>query len=108
MKPIVPSTDTATRLRAASQALMGTKSGSKFCQLLEQAAIELESLSGPEGYAVAETADIMRSALAYIKHVGANHTMRGQPHPQQWLVDKMEAWFDESLCATPQHTKEDV
>jgi hypothetical protein len=32
---------------------MGTKSGSKFCQLLEQAAIELESLSGPEDEAVA-------------------------------------------------------
>jgi HPt (histidine-containing phosphotransfer) domain-containing protein len=46
-RPIAPCTDTATRLRAASQALMGTTSGSKFCQLLEQAAIELESLSGP-------------------------------------------------------------
>lgn len=30
--------------------------------------------------------DIYAGALAYILHVGANHTMRGEPHPQQWIV----------------------
>lgn len=31
--------------------------------------------------------NILEGALRYIEHVGANHTMRGEPHPQQWLVD---------------------
>lgn len=35
--------------------------------------------------------DTLDSALAYINHVGANHTMRGQPHPQQWLVENLES-----------------
>jgi hypothetical protein len=35
--------------------------------------------------------EALRAALNYINHVGANHTMRGQPHPQAWLVDKLEA-----------------
>jgi hypothetical protein len=48
------------RLRAASQALMGTTSGSKFCQLLEQAAIELESLSGPVSEAEAACAAMVK------------------------------------------------
>jgi hypothetical protein len=41
----------------------------------------------------------VRDALAYIKHVGANHTMRGEPHPQQWLVDKLEANLNSSFAA---------
>lgn len=53
-----------------------------------------------ESYAVAETAELVRDALAYIKHVGSNYTERGQPHPQQWLVEKLEAWFVDS-SSTP-------
>jgi hypothetical protein len=34
--------------------------------------------------------DIYEGALCYIKHVGSNWTMRGEPHPQQWLVDGLE------------------
>src|SRR5690348_7469879 len=30
-------------------------------------------------------------ALRYIQHVGANHTERGEPHPQRWIVDKLTA-----------------
>lgn len=30
------------------------------------------------------------SALNYIKHCGANAVMRGQPHPQQQIVDGLE------------------
>lgn len=33
----------------------------------------------------------LTDALAYINHVGANHTMRGNPHPQEWLVKDLEA-----------------
>ena len=32
----------------------------------------------------------LSAALAYIKHVGANHTMLGKPHPQQQIVDGLE------------------
>ena len=32
----------------------------------------------------------IRAALNYIKHVGANQTERGLPHPQQWIVDELE------------------
>jgi hypothetical protein len=34
---------------------------------------------------------VLDSALNYVKHLGANHTMRGKPHPQQWIVDGLEA-----------------
>lgn len=34
--------------------------------------------------------ELLQGALNYIKHVGANQTMRGQQHPQQWLVDGLE------------------
>ena|SRR3990167_774527 len=34
--------------------------------------------------------EALESALRYIQHVGANHIMCGQPHPQQWIVDKLE------------------
>lgn len=34
--------------------------------------------------------EILEAALNYIKHIGANHTMRGEPHPQQWIVDGLE------------------
>lgn len=42
---------------------------------------------------------LFRDALAYINHVGANHTMRGEPHPQQWLVDKLQANLSEQFAA---------
>lgn len=35
-------------------------------------------------------ADTFQAALNYIRHVGANAVMRGQPHPQQWIVDGLE------------------
>lgn len=34
--------------------------------------------------------EIYEGALNYIRHVGANHVMRGEPHPQAWLVDGLE------------------
>ena len=33
----------------------------------------------------------LQDALNYIKHCGANAVMRGQPHPQQQIVDWLEA-----------------
>lgn len=34
--------------------------------------------------------NIFQGALNYIRHVGANWTERGEPHPQQWIVDGLE------------------
>lgn len=34
--------------------------------------------------------EMIESALRYIQHVGANHVMRGEAHPQQWIVDGLE------------------
>ena len=45
--------------------------------------------------AVTENRKVMQDALNYIRHVGANHVMRGQPHPQQWIVDELEAVLKE-------------
>jgi len=33
----------------------------------------------------------MEPALRYIEHIGANHVMRGEPHPQQKIVDDLRA-----------------
>jgi hypothetical protein len=55
----------------------------EFAQLCDRALLTL-SKTVPDNA-------LLRDALAYINHVGANHTMRGEPHPQQWLVDKLEA-----------------
>lgn len=73
----------------------------RLADLLDEAAImcEMYALEGHGKMVLHEhhTAELakykeaMRDALAYIKHVGANHTMRGEPHPQQWIVDKLEA-----------------
>ena len=35
--------------------------------------------------------EAIEPALRYIQHVGANAVMRGQPHPQQWIVDALES-----------------
>lgn len=35
--------------------------------------------------------EVLDTALNYIKHCGANAVMRGQPHPQQWIVDGLTA-----------------
>ena len=35
--------------------------------------------------------EIYQGALNYIQHCGANQIMRGEPHPQQWLVDGLLA-----------------
>lgn len=43
--------------------------------------------------------EMIQAALNYIKHVGANWTMRGEPHPQQWIVDGLER-----ILATPSAT----
>jgi hypothetical protein len=43
-----------------------------------------------EAEGVSVPKDIYEGALCYIKHVGSNWTMRGEPHPQQWLVDGLE------------------
>lgn len=34
--------------------------------------------------------ETIEAALRYIQHVGANHVMRGEAHPQQWIVDGLE------------------
>lgn len=39
----------------------------------------------------AELLDAAKPALNYIEHVGANWTERGEPHPQQWIVDRLRA-----------------
>jgi hypothetical protein len=112
--PVVPRTDTATRLRAASQALMGTKSGSKFCQLLEQAAIELESLSGPSHKPAAVEA--LKGVLDEIEdYLEQRQDVRdGSDGPRantgMSLLSDLRWWRDSAgMCsATPQHTKENV
>lgn len=43
----------------------------------------------------------MADCLAYIRHVGANQTMRGEPHPQQWLVDWLESTITALHCVPP-------
>lgn len=45
----------------------------------------------------------VQDAINYIEHVGANWTMRGQPHPQQWILDNLHAM----LAAAPSHNKEE-
>ena len=40
----------------------------------------------------------LTAALNYIKHCGANAIMRGQPHPQQQIVD----WLEHALAAPEQ------
>ena len=45
-------------------------------------------LGEAEGVSVPRT--VYDAALNYIRHVGANHVMRGDPHPQQWIVDGLE------------------
>lgn len=50
---------------------------------------------------------ICNGALNYICHVGANHVMRGQPHPQQWLVDGLEAALKDAAPqaqGSPEHS----
>ena len=39
----------------------------------------------------------LQDSLNYIKHCGANVTMRGHPHPQQHIVD----WLEAALSAAP-------
>ena len=36
----------------------------------------------------------LQDALNYIKHCGANAVMRGQPHPQQQIVDWLSSALD--------------
>jgi hypothetical protein len=97
MKPIVPCTDTATRLRAASQALMGTKSGSKFCQLLEQAAIELESLSGPSHDMVT-----IQEVIDYLEEKGDFY----DEYQNLQAVTVLRRWAAIRSSATPSYTEE--
>ena len=47
------------------------------------AAVREESVTLPK--------PVYQAALNYIQHVGANHVMRGEPHPQQWIVDGLLA-----------------
>ena len=43
--------------------------------------------------------EAVEPALRYIQHVGANAVMRGEPHPQQWIVDKLEALLKSNNAA---------
>jgi hypothetical protein len=36
------------------------------------------------------TEDVLKDALNYILHVGSNWTERGEPHPQEWLVKRLQ------------------
>jgi hypothetical protein len=56
---------------------------------MREAATALRA-SPSEAEGVSVPKDIYEGALCYIKHVGSNWTMRGEPHPQQWLVDGLE------------------
>ena len=57
--------------------------------LMERAAATLRA-SPSEADRVSVPKDIYEGALNYIRHVGSNWTMRGEPHPQQWIVDGLE------------------
>ena len=51
------------------------------------AADELDALRAR----VQELFEVLAPALNYINHVGANYVMRGQPHPQQKIIDALKA-----------------
>jgi len=51
----------------------------------------LQALSRQPSDMVLVPREIYEGALNYIRHVGANWTERGQPHPQQWIVDGLLA-----------------
>ena len=65
--------------------------------LFQAAADRIDLLEGELSAALARaeaSEKVLRAALPYVKHCGANQVMRGEPHPQQWLVDKMQAAID--------------
>lgn len=45
--------------------------------------------------------DIFQAALNYIRHCGANQIMRGEPHPQQMIVDGLELAAANQPAAVP-------
>jgi len=47
--------------------------------------------------------EIYQGALNYIQHVGANNVMRGELHPQQWLVDGMLAAAPTNAAPRPHY-----
>jgi hypothetical protein len=49
--------------------------------------------------------EVLRDALAYINHVGSSHVMRGQPHPQEWLVKKLEAAISQYVGCSSKEAK---
>ena len=70
--------------------VMGAQPTPHKWDMLAALARELET-------ALAAAQEAMRNALNYIKHVGSNQTMKGLPHPQQWIADQLEA----ALAAAP-------
>lgn len=63
-----------------------------LCNLAHEGLHSLEYVNG----SVSIPRDDLMAALNYIEHVGANWTMRGQEHPQKWIVDKLHAALDSS------------
>ena len=53
----------------------------------------------PQAGMVMVPREIFDGALNYINHCGSNQIMRGEPHPQQWIVDGLLA---ASTNAAPQ------
>ena len=80
----------ANRLRSASKALMGTISGSKFCQLLEEAAIELEMVKDTQSEKAAKTPDDESEQLLLLSLDGiAAHLRReGLPDSARSLLQR--------------------
>ena len=96
----------AANLRYALTAPQGTfregiEAAAKVCDSIhetdacanpaEKAAAAIRALLPPDSDSVRVPKSIFDGALRYIQHVGANHTMRGKPHPQQWIVDGLLA-----------------
>ena len=50
--------------------------------------LALQSCCAQEGVWVPR--EHLQDALNYIKHCGTNAVVRGQPHPQQQIVDQLE------------------
>ena len=59
-----------------------------------------------EGCQVLVPAEVFQAALNYIRHVGSNHVSRGEPHPQQWIVDCLELAAANQPVAAPLTAKE--
>lgn len=77
------------------EACEGTPRSSRLQRIVETADTLLSHAEAMERrseqvVAVQVPREIFEAGLNYIKHCGANAVMRGQPHPQQQIVDGFE------------------